>query len=80
MKASEGPSHACPRPSPRRPAGFLRWKESLRDVPDLRWDKIQRIREAIRLRSYDEEILIERLLDRFENEMGVLCRRERGGR
>ena len=61
--------------SPPPPSGLSDWKLALRDAPDLRWEKVQRIRDAIRRNAYDDELMIDRLLDRFENEAGVFCRR-----
>ena len=54
---------------------LARWKDAIRDVPDLRWEKVRRIREAILRGTYDDEAILDRVLDRFENEFGVLCRR-----
>lgn len=51
------------------------WKEALRDAPDLRWERVERIRDAIRQHSYNEASLIERVLDCVEDEIGILCRR-----
>ena len=64
--------------SPQPPSALFDWKLALRDAPDLRWEKVQRIRDAIRRNAYDDELMIDRLLDRFENEAGVLCRRSGG--
>lgn len=54
--------------------GLTHWKQALRDAPDLRWEKVQRVRDAIRRDAYDDERIIDRLIDRFEDEVGVFCR------
>lgn len=52
------------------------WKQRLDDLPDLRWEKIVRIREALRKEGYEVEKRINHLRELVENDVGVLCRRE----
>lgn len=48
----------------------------LAGLPDLRIDKVFAVRRAVRNGEYDRRELIDSLLDRMSNEIGVLCRRQ----
>jgi hypothetical protein len=47
-------------------------------LPDLRIEKVFEARRAVRNGLYDSQNLIESLLDRMANDIGVLCRRDSG--
>lgn len=46
-------------------------------LPDLRIEKVFEVRRAVLTGRYDSETIIESLLDRMSNDIGVLCRNDR---
>ena len=68
--------HRAPRTDPKDEIDLSSWKQRLRDLPDLRWDKVVAIRNALRNREYEPETQVDRLVNLVANEVGVLCRRE----
>lgn len=77
---------------PRKPRSLLRqgqtascspvayWQQRLRDLPDLRWAKVDRARRALESGAYDAEEASDAVLASLANEIGVLCRRLHVGR
>ena len=68
--------HRAPGTDPKDEIDLSSWKQRLRDLPDLRWDKVVAIRNALRNRQYEPETQVDRLVSLVANEVGVLCRRE----
>jgi hypothetical protein len=58
----------------RKPGDFRQWSQLVRNLPDLRWDKVARIREALRRNSYDADSLLDAALEPLGHELGVLAR------
>ncbi len=50
------------------------WKRRLRELPDLRVEKVRRTRDALARQRYDREEVLDATVDRVGNELGVLCR------
>jgi hypothetical protein len=48
----------------------------VRNLPDLRIEKVFEVRRAVRDGRYDSQKLIESVLDQMANDIGVLCRRD----
>lgn len=46
----------------------------LRELPDLRFEKVVSVRQALSDGTYDADALIDALVRRMENDIGVLCR------
>lgn len=44
-------------------------------LPDLRIEKVFRVRRALRNGDYERPDVVDSLLDRMSNDIGVLCRR-----
>jgi anti-sigma28 factor (negative regulator of flagellin synthesis) len=63
---------------PNTPEDLEAWKERLKDIPDLRWERVLELRAAIDNGEYDVDARVNDLLSRVENDVGVLCRRENG--
>ena len=55
------------------------WQERITDIPDLRLAKVLRVRRAIITNYYDEEAILNKVIRRIQNEVGVLCRKENLG-
>lgn len=53
-----------------------RFRALLREVPDLRLQKVLRCRRRLAQGRYDRLDVIERTVDRMENDVGVLMRRD----
>ena len=56
------------------------WKQRLRDLPDLRWEKVEQARRALQSGVYDRESFLDALSASLANDLGVLCRRQHRGR
>ena len=52
------------------------WKQRLRELPEVRVEKVQSVRGAIRSSCYESEQVLERTLQQLSNEVGVLCRND----
>lgn len=52
------------------------WKKRLADLPDLRWDKVAAVRQAMREGRYEVGLRLDQILPELHNDVGVLCRRE----
>lgn len=52
------------------------WKQRLRELPEVRVEKVQSVRGAIRSSCYESEQVLENTLQQLSNEVGVLCRKE----
>ncbi len=50
------------------------WKERLSAIPDLRWAKVMRLRRAIHTNGYDEATSIDKMLQRIDQDLAMLCR------
>ena len=68
--------HQASRTHPKDTIDLSSWKQRLRDLPDLRWDKVIAIRDALRDQQYETETRVDHLISLMANEVGVLCRRE----
>ena len=53
-------------------------RRRLLDLPDLRFEKVLSVRKALRNGTYDSDALVDTLVQRIEDDIGVLCRRDRG--
>ena len=73
---SAGPQAQTVRECQQRALMVKDLRQRLRELPDLRLNKVVAVRSEIELGTYDGEALIDALLRRLENDMGVLCRRE----
>ncbi len=51
------------------------WKQRLRELPEVRVEKVQSVRGAIRSSCYESEQVLESTLQQLSNDLGVLCRR-----
>jgi len=58
----------------RRPvaADLARWTDKVRNLPDLRWDKVLKVRNAMSSALYDEETLLEATLTPLGREIELL--------
>ncbi|MHC4063034.1 MAG: hypothetical protein ACYSUI_00820 [Planctomycetota bacterium] len=56
------------------------WKQRVRNLPDLRWTKVVRARQSLQSGAYEREVLLDAVLASLANDIGVLCRRQNGGR
>ena len=52
------------------------WKQRLRELPDVRVEKVQSVRGAILSSCYESDQVLESTLQRLSNEVGVLCRND----
>jgi hypothetical protein len=52
------------------------WKQRLRELPDVRLDKVQSVRSALQQSSYESERVLESTVQRLSNDVGVLCRKD----
>ena len=57
-----------------------RWTGHLRDLPDVRWNKVVQARRTLGLETYETNRVLEAVLALLANELGVLCRREERGK
>ena len=71
-KTAENQKKRRPRLSPRT---LQRWRELVHDLPDIRLEKVQATREALKNREYDGEEVLEETIRRLREELGILCRR-----
>ena len=56
------------------PRTLQRWRQLVRDLPDVRMDRVRAIREALKGRKYDSEEVLDETVRRLRNEIGILCR------
>ena len=49
------------------------WKQRLRELPEVRVEKVQSARGAIRSGCYESERVLDCTLQQLSNELGVLC-------
>ena len=52
------------------------WKQRLRELPEVRVEKVQSVRGAIRCSCYESEQVLEGTLQQLSNDVGVLCRKD----
>ena len=52
------------------------WKQRLRELPEVRVDKVQSVRGALRQSSYESEQVLDSTVQRLSNDVGVLCRKD----
>mgnify|MGYP001591773588 CR=1 FL=1 len=52
------------------------WKQRLRELPEVRVEKVQSVRGAIRSSCYESEQVLESTLQQLSNDVGVLCRKD----
>jgi len=52
------------------------WKQRLRELPEVRQEKVQSLRGAIRSSCYESEQVLEGTLKQLSNDVGVLCRKD----
>lgn len=50
---------------------WLRWKEMVRNMPDVRADKVEQARSAIRGRDYDDESVVDETVERIAVEIAA---------
>jgi hypothetical protein len=48
------------------------WKERMRELPDIRMNKVRDTRDALEQNSYDTEPVLEATLERMCEETGIL--------
>lgn len=63
-----------PRSSRRTVAEMPDWVEAAKALPDVRWDKVARIREALDAGSYDVDARLNDLLADLPDELALLRR------
>ncbi len=56
----------------RAPAELPDWLEKAKNLPDIRWDKVARIREALQTGRYDVEARLHDLLADLPDELAAL--------
>jgi len=56
------------------------WKQRLRELPEMRVEKVQSVRGAIRGSCYESDQVLEGTLQQLSNEVGVLCRNDSSAR
>lgn len=52
------------------------WKQRLRELPEVRVEKVQSVRGAIQSGCYESDQMLESTVQRLSNEVGVLCRKD----
>ena len=52
------------------------WKQRLAELPEVRLDKVQSVRGAIRRSCYESEEVLESTVRQLSNDVGVLCRKD----
>ena len=52
------------------------WKQRLRELPEMRLDKVQSVRGALEQSRYESEQVLESTVQRLSNDVGVLCRKD----
>lgn len=63
------PRAAGPRAVPVSSAEMTLWLQRAKELPDIRWDKVQAMREAIRNRTIDTDDRLAQLADRLPAEL-----------
>ena len=66
---SPPPRKATTPPAPVSKAEMKTWLERAKELPDIRWDKVQAMREAVRNRTIDTDDRLSRLADRLPAEL-----------
>lgn len=61
------------------PAEAELWATRLRSLPDVRWEKVMRVRRTLNLNTYETDGMLEAVLAPLANELGVLSRGEQPG-
>ena len=51
-----------------------RWRRLIDAMPEIRTEKVRKVRDALRQCVYDDEAVLDETVDRIGEEMGVLCR------
>ena len=52
------------------------WKQRLRELPEVRADKVQSVRGALQQSKYEDEQVLDSTVRRLSNDVGVLCRKD----
>ncbi|MFH1107616.1 MAG: hypothetical protein V1790_00240 [Planctomycetota bacterium] len=52
------------------------WKQRLRELPEMRLDKVQSVRGALQQSTYESEQVLDSTVQRLSNDVGVLCRKD----
>ena len=47
------------------------WKEKIRRLPDVRWEKVNRTRELLEIHQYDDERILDETIRRLSEEIDV---------
>ncbi len=55
---------------------WSRWLRMVRELPEIRADKVRRTRDAIAADNFDADAMLDAAIDRLRNDLGVLSRRE----
>lgn len=55
-------------------ARLSRWVDRVQRLPDLRWDKVMRVRRALESNAYDPDALLDAALLPLGQDLGVTCR------
>jgi predicted metal-dependent RNase len=53
-----------------------RWVRVVHRLPSVRVEKVVAVREALRQNRYDNEHILEEMINRLGNDVGILCRRQ----
>lgn len=64
------PTIATPRD--RAPAEMPAWVQKAKNLPDIRWDKVARVREALRAGHYDVDTRLQDLMLDLPDELAIL--------
>ncbi len=59
-----------------REAVLAFWKQRIRELPDVRREKVQATRSALQQRAYDAEAILDATIQEMGNDIGVLCRHD----
>ncbi|MEK7710703.1 MAG: hypothetical protein AAB341_02310 [Planctomycetota bacterium] len=55
---------------------WSRWLRMVRELPEIRADKVRRTRDAIAADNFDADAMLDAAIDRLSNDLGVWSRRE----
>ena len=55
-------------------ADISRWQDILRNMPDIRLDRVLATRDALKFNRYDDEHILDETVNRLQDEFVSLCR------
>ncbi len=51
--------------------GMVDWVGKVHDLPDIRFEKVKAVRDALRENRYDDQRLLDRAIERLHQEVGL---------